>query len=170
MSAAAAVLPTRFGPLLVLVEAGVEGDRTAPVPGAVVASGLRTDIDRALLAEPADHAFLGFVAEAVADWDGGRDLDALERVPVSLPGGSFRPEVWRVLRDVAAGQTVTYRELAAMAGRERAFRAAGSACAHNPVAPFVPCHRVIRSDGGLGEYGYRPAVKRAMLQHEGAIR
>lgn len=169
MNEAAAVLATRFGPLLVVVDDTAVGDRSAPVPGAVVRSGLRDGMAGDLLSDPADHPLLALVRDAVADWESGRDLGALDRVPVAVSGDGFRASAWAALRRVAPGETVSYRELAAMAGSERAARAAGSACASNPVAPFVPCHRVIRSDGGLGEYGYSPVLKRAMLHHEGAL-
>ena len=60
-------------------------------------------------------------------------------------------------------------ELAAAAGSPRAMRAAGSAMATNAVAPFVPCHRVIRAGGDLGQYAYGVERKRRLLEHEGAL-
>ena len=55
------------------------------------------------------------------------------------------------------------------AGNERAFRAAGTACGHNPVPLIVPCHRVIQSGGGIGNYGGGPEMKRSLLSLEGAL-
>ncbi len=85
----------------------------------------------------------------------------------------FRREVLVRLRDVDYGQTVSYGQLAAAAGRPRAARAVGTACAHNPVPIVVPCHRVIRSGGSLGNYlgNYLggPDVKVALLELEGAV-
>ena len=76
--------------------------------------------------------------------------------------------MWRQLRGVAAGTTASYGELAARAGNPKAVRVAGNACARNLVAPFVPCHRVVRADGSLGNYFYGTEVKAALLRHEGA--
>ncbi len=94
------------------------------------------------------------------------DLGALGRVRVSQPGGPFMQEAWAAMRRIAPGSTLTYAELAAAAGRPAAVRAAGSACARNLVAPFVPCHRVVRSGGGLGGYYYGLDVKRSLLRVE----
>src|SRR5207342_3389453 len=96
------------------------------------------------------------------------DLAALDAVPVRQPGGPFLQEAWRVMRQIPAGTTWTYAELAAKAGRPSAVRAAGGACAHNLVAPFVPCHRVLRTGGSLGGYYYGLDVKQWLLTHEGA--
>lgn len=85
-----------------------------------------------------------------------------------LPGG-FRGEALRACHGIPRGEVVTYAGLAARAGRPRAARAAGSAMALNPLPPVIPCHRVVRSDGGLGAYSAGgPAVKRRMLTAEGA--
>jgi methylated-DNA-[protein]-cysteine S-methyltransferase len=108
---------------------------------------------------------LGSVSQAVADYFAG-DVAALDAVEVKQSGGPFLQEVWRVMREVPAGQTWTYSELAAKAGRPPAIRAAASACARNMVAPFVPCHRIVRSDGTLGGYYYGLDTKRWLLAHE----
>ncbi|MCX6421474.1 MAG: methylated-DNA--[protein]-cysteine S-methyltransferase [Actinobacteria bacterium] len=108
------------------------------------------------------------VSDAVAAWLDG-DLRGLDQVKVRQNGGQFFEQVWTVMREVSAGETVTYGELAMLAGRPRASRAVGTACATNSVAPFVPCHRVVPAGGGIGAYGYGVAVKEALLRHEGAI-
>ncbi|MGJ9426689.1 methylated-DNA--[protein]-cysteine S-methyltransferase [Nesterenkonia halotolerans] len=109
----------------------------------------------------------GRVAEAVADYAAG-DHTALDEVPVIQPGSEYRQDVWDAMREVPAGETVSYAELAQMAGRPLAHRAAASACANNLVAFAVPCHRVIRSDGGIGGYGFGGTeTKRALLAREG---
>ena len=97
----------------------------------------------------------------------GGDLAALEEVPVDQPGTELQQKVWSELRAIPAGQTRTYTELARSAGRPRAVRAVGSACGRNLIAPFVPCHRALRSDGTLGGYYYGLEVKRWLLAHEG---
>jgi methylated-DNA-[protein]-cysteine S-methyltransferase len=112
---------------------------------------------------------LGALTDAVAAYLGG-DAGALDAVPVRQPGGEFTQEAWRVMRMIPAGQTLTYAELAAKAGRPSAARAAGSACARNLVAPFVPCHRVVRAGGSLGGYYYGVQVKRWLLDHERGVR
>lgn len=97
------------------------------------------------------------------------DLFALDLVAVSQPGGPFSQDAWLALRQIAPGDTASYSQLAARAGRPAAVRAAGSACARNRVAPFVPCHRILRTGGGLGGYYYGLTVKEALLRHEGAL-
>ncbi|WP_084038900.1 methylated-DNA--[protein]-cysteine S-methyltransferase [Demequina sp. NBRC 110053] len=107
------------------------------------------------------------IAEALAAWEDG-DADALTRVPVRLTGSPFFTEVWDTLRTVPAGEVVSYAELAEMAGRPRAMRAAGTACAQNTLSLFVPCHRVIAARGRLGGYGFGGSgIKAALLEHEG---
>ncbi|HSK26486.1 MAG TPA: methylated-DNA--[protein]-cysteine S-methyltransferase [Jiangellales bacterium] len=163
------VLPTPGGPLTVLL---------TPEDGVVRASGytgvedqvarLAPDLRRGgYRAVPPSDPVAGPVADAVAAYSAGR-VDALADVPVAQPGGAFLQEVWRVMRAIPPGQTWSYAELAAKAGRPAAVRAAGQACARNLVAPFVPCHRVVRSDGTLGGYYYGLAVKERLLAHERA--
>lgn len=110
--------------------------------------------------EPSGVAF-----DAVSRYLDG-DLDALDDVRVRQPGGAFSQNAWRAMREIPAGQTWSYRDLAAKAGKPDAIRAAGTACGRNRVAPFVPCHRVVRSDGTLGGYGFGLDVKRWLLAHE----
>ncbi len=74
---------------------------------------------------------------------------------------------WKVLRKVKGGKVITYAELAQKAGNAKAVRAAGSSCARNLVAPFVPCHRVIKTGGAIGNYGFGISLKKALLTHEG---
>jgi methylated-DNA-[protein]-cysteine S-methyltransferase len=107
------------------------------------------------------------VSEAIDAYVAG-DGGALDRVPVQQPGGEFYQAAWQAMRQIPPGETWSYAELAAKVGRPSAIRAAGSACARNNVAPFVPCHRVLRSDGSLGGYAYGLPAKRALLAHEGA--
>jgi methylated-DNA-[protein]-cysteine S-methyltransferase len=95
------------------------------------------------------------------------EIDALDRVALALrPSPPFREAARAALTRVAPSTTITYTELAARAGNPRAIRAAASACATNPIALFIPCHRVLRSDGTLGGYLYGLPVKRALIEHE----
>lgn len=105
------------------------------------------------------------VREAWQDYLDG-DLAALGRVDVRQSGSPVRVEVWEALCRVPAGEPISYGEMAEVIGRPRAARAVGSACGANHVAPFVPCHRVIAADGGLGGYGYGLPVKQWLLDHE----
>jgi methylated-DNA-[protein]-cysteine S-methyltransferase len=89
---------------------------------------------------------------------------------LSLVAAPFRHAVLETLHDsVARGQVVTYGALAKRAGNARAYRAAATACARNPIPIIVPCHRVLPSSGGIGDYGGGPERKRALLELEGAL-
>lgn len=96
------------------------------------------------------------------------DLAAPETAVVRQRSGPFREHAWATLRAVGAGETLTYSGLAARAGKPTAVRAAAGACAHNAAALFVPCHRIIRSDGTLGGFAYGIDVKRSLLKRERA--
>lgn len=97
------------------------------------------------------------------------DLDRIERpVDLSLVGAPFRRIVLDHLLEIPRGQVATYGELARRAGKPRAARAAGSACATNPVPIIVPCHRVVPGSGGVGNYGGGPDRKWFLLGLEGA--
>ena len=82
-----------------------------------------------------------------------------------LTSGFYR-RVLEALMEVDYGTTVSYGELARMAGSSRAARAVGTAMSTNPIPLVVPCHRVVRSDGSVGEYGGRPEVKTWLIEHE----
>lgn len=97
------------------------------------------------------------------------DLGAFERQPVELLGTPFELAVWEQLQRIPIGTTISYRELASRVGSPNGSRAAGGANGRNPVALFVPCHRVIAADGTLGGYGGGLDRKRRLLEHEGAL-
>lgn len=141
--------------------------------GAVLASGWTDDVG-ALLAlihptlRPADldeQDNLEPVTTAVRDYYAG-DLAAPGRIPVRQRSGPFRERAWDILRTVEPGEVVTYTEYAHRAGRPAAVRAAAGACAMNAAALFVPCHRVVRTDGGLGGFRYGLAVKESLIGRE----
>lgn len=87
-------------------------------------------------------------------------------LPLDLLGTPFQQRVWQALRQVPPGQTATYRDIATRIGAANAVRAVGSACGANPVAIIVPCHRVVRSDGGLGGFRWGLDRKKALLDRE----
>lgn len=95
------------------------------------------------------------------------ELTALDTIPVDLGGTPFQREVWAALREIPAGSTRTYAELARRVGRPRAVRAVGGANGANPVSIVVPCHRVVGKDGLRGYAGGVPR-KEWLLGHEGA--
>lgn len=146
------------------------GFATAGDPGATSLMARLERLDPALASRGlADSAtYEGEVPDALWAYASG-DIEAVDALTVAQPETPFRGEVWRTLRDVPAGAAVTYTELAALAGRPSAVRAAASGCANNLVALVVPCHRIMRADGGLGGFLFGTDVKEALLRHEGAI-
>jgi methylated-DNA-[protein]-cysteine S-methyltransferase len=98
------------------------------------------------------------------------DRGALAGQPVELHGTPFQLAVWRELRRIPAGRTLSYAALATRVARPRAVRAVGQANGSNPVSLFVPCHRVIAADGGLGGYGGGLERKRRLLALEAPAR
>jgi methylated-DNA-[protein]-cysteine S-methyltransferase len=142
--------------------------------GAVLASGWTSDVHS--LTEVINPALtpkelrekrdLGPVTAAVRHYHAG-ELDAVNHIVVRQRSGAFLEHAWEVLRTIPAGTTVTYADLA---GRPAAARAAASACARNAAALFVPCHRVVRTGGGIGGLRWGVDVKRWLLGHESASR
>jgi methylated-DNA-[protein]-cysteine S-methyltransferase len=96
------------------------------------------------------------------------ELEALDSIEVDLHGTPFQLKVWAELRKIPAGATRSYHELARAVGCPGGARAAGAANGANPVSLIVPCHRVIRADGGIGGYGGGIERKIWLLRHEGA--
>jgi methylated-DNA-[protein]-cysteine S-methyltransferase len=160
---ATATIGTPIGQLSVLahgetlVGAGFTGD-----PGE-----LHARLHPSLRSLPLAPAELPWLVKPLGDYFDG-DLLALDGLPVHQPATALRQRLWAQLRAVRPGTTVSYTVLAARAGIPGAARAAGAACAANLVAPVVPCHRALRSDGSLGGYYYGLARKEWLLRHEAA--
>lgn len=95
--------------------------------------------------------------------DGERPQDAL---PLDIRATAFQMRVWQHLQSIPYGDVQSYGEVAAAIGEPTAARAVANACAHNPAAVVIPCHRVIRQSGDLGGYRWNLARKRALLDHE----
>lgn len=156
------LLPTPAGPFCMLA------DRD----GVLRAAGF-ADAPDALLAmlgpgtAARARADLGAASRAVRAYLDG-ELRAVDDLPTHQDGAPFAAAARRAMRAIPPGQTRSYRELAAEAGRPAAVRAAGSACARNRIALVVPCHRVLRGDGSLGGFLWGLAVKRWLLEHERA--
>ena len=142
--------------------------------GTVLASGWTADVDDLLeRLRPADRPSVvtpgevGAPAAAVrAFYDG--DLAPAMRVPVRQHGTELQHRGWEALRAIAPGEPLTYSEFAAALGSPSAVRAAASICARNAPALFVPCHRVLRSDGSMGGFAWGVAVKESLLARESA--
>ena len=111
----------------------------------------------------ADGEFESLVARIVALVETpARGLD----LPLDIRGTTFQQRIWLALRDVPAGATASYGEIADRVGSPNAARAVARACAANPLAVAIPCHRVIRNDGTLGGYRWGVERKRALLARE----
>lgn len=153
---------TTLGPLLVAATArgvcrvafgvGVE-DLAAKFPHATLVEG--------------GGGFADLLAQVVAAVEVPGESGA---IPLDVRGTAFQEAVWRALRQIPAGETRSYGELAAAVGNPRASRAAGSANGANPVAVLIPCHRVVRGDGALGGYAWGEGIKRALLAREGVVK
>ena len=112
-----------------------------------------------------DAGFEALVAQVVGLVEApGRDLD----LPLDVRGTAFQQRVWQALREIPAGSTASYAEIAAGIGAPRAVRAVAQACAANPVAVAIPCHRVVRADGALSGYRWGVERKRELLRREAA--
>jgi methylated-DNA-[protein]-cysteine S-methyltransferase len=104
-------------------------------------------------------------ADAIARYFAG-DYSALDSLPVETAGTPFQRAVWRALREIPCGTTVSYADLAQKIGKPTAMRAVGLANGSNPVGVIVPCHRVIGANGSLTGYGGGIERKRWLLDHE----
>lgn len=131
---------------------------------AVVCAGVTARFPTADLAE--DETELGPALAAILEYlarpQSGLDL------PLDVQGTAFRRRVWRALTQIAPGRTATYAEIAAAIGEPRAVRAVAAACAANPAALAIPCHRVVPKRGDSGGYRWGAARKRALLDAESA--
>ncbi len=106
------------------------------------------------------------ISDLISDYFDG-DLSAINGIKVSQPGGSFSQAAWKAMRRVRAGRVLSYADLAKNAGSPKAVRAAGSACAKNAIVLVVPCHRIVKTGGALGNYAYGINKKGWLLRYEG---
>ena len=158
-------LPTPLGPFTALVDDD----------GAVLASGWTADAEelRALIhpslrpAAITPRADLRRRDPRRGPLPRRRPGPAIDAIAVQQHSGEFLVHAWDVLRDVPAGDPITYTEFAVRSGRPAAVRGAASACARNAAALFVPCHRVVRVGGALGGFRWGLPAKRWLLSHEG---
>lgn len=108
------------------------------------------------------------ITDKLEDYFDG-DLKAINSIKVKQPGGDFSQAAWASMRKIKAGTMESYADLAHRAGSPAAVRAAGSACAKNKIAVIIPCHRIIKSGGAIGAYGWGVNKKVWLLEHEGAL-
>jgi AraC family transcriptional regulator of adaptative response/methylated-DNA-[protein]-cysteine methyltransferase len=87
-------------------------------------------------------------------------------LPLDVRGTAFQQRVWQALRDIPAGRTVTYTEIARKIGSPKSVRAVAGACAANNIAVAIPCHRVVRNDGSLSGYRWGVERKRVLIDRE----
>ena len=161
----ARMLPTPLGPML----AGATDDGIClleftdrpmlPTQLAVVERRL----DRRVVA--GRHALLDLLEQQLAEYFQGRRI-AFD-LTLAVPGTAFQERVWAALREIPAGETIAYEDLAALAGRPGAQRAAGTANGANRLAILIPCHRVVRKTGEVGNYGGGRWRKERLLALEG---
>jgi methylated-DNA-[protein]-cysteine S-methyltransferase len=115
-----------------------------------------------------DSKSIPIISELVRNYFDG-DLNALNGIAVRQPGSEFSQDVWKAMRKIPAGKTWSYADLAKKIGSPAAVRAVGTACGKNLVAPIIPCHRVVKSGGAIGNYGYGIETKAVLLRHEGVL-
>ena len=108
------------------------------------------------------------ITELINDYFDG-DVSALNSIQVRQPGAPFSQAAWKAMKRVKAGSVISYADLAGRAGSPAAVRAAGSACAKNAIVLVVPCHRIVKTGGALGNYAYGLSKKEWLLRHEGAL-
>jgi methylated-DNA-[protein]-cysteine S-methyltransferase len=108
------------------------------------------------------------ISDLINDYFDG-DLSALNAIKVRQPGAPFSQAAWKAMRRVKAGKTMSYADLADRAGSPAAVRAAGSACAKNAIVLVVPCHRIVKTGGALGNYAYGLNKKEWLLRFEAAL-
>jgi methylated-DNA-[protein]-cysteine S-methyltransferase len=163
MSLLTTTIPTPLGPLTLVAADGVlRGASFADNPGELQArmgaSARGQDLRRT--------NDLGPITDALRAYLDG-EVHAIDSLAVEQAGSGWFQSAWKVMREVPAGETISYRELAARVSDPGNARVAGFACATNQIVLVVPCHRIVRTGGSLGDYYYGLDVKRWLLRHEG---
>ena len=161
-----AVAPCSLGHVAIAATGrGIAAVRLGNDARALVA-GLREEYAEARF-EAADARLAEWLRQVVRLVDG---IGLGAQLPLDVAGTEFQRRVWAALREIPSGATVTYAELARRIGRPAAVRAVAGACATNPAAVVIPCHRVVRSDGAPGGYRWGVERKEALLRKEASAR
>ncbi|MCE1173412.1 MAG: methylated-DNA--[protein]-cysteine S-methyltransferase [Propionibacteriales bacterium] len=160
-------ISTPDGPFTALVDDGaVLASGWTADPDAILARLPSADRPRRVPSVPNSDPDVAAIANAVQRYYGG-ELSAIDDVAVRQFGTALQLIGWQALREIPPGAPLSYTEFAAFVGRPAAVRAAAAICARNAPALFVPCHRVLRSDGSLGGFAWGVDVKRSLLEREG---
>jgi methylated-DNA-[protein]-cysteine S-methyltransferase len=146
------------------IETPIGRFRAVVIDGAVKTAGFQLGRQ----APPRDARNANGVRDRLTAYFDG-DVDALDDIAVAPEGTLFKQLVWKALREIRAGETISYGELATRVGAPGAARAVGTANATNPICLIIPCHRVIRAGGELGGYGFGVDRKRWLLEHEAGV-
>jgi len=156
-------VPTSLGRLLVAATDRGICRVTLGDSAAKLEADLRTEFDAARVREQKGGTLEGFV-DAIRSYLEGTEphLD----LPLDIRATAFQRRVWQELQQIPFGETRTYAQVAQAIGRPKATRAVARACANNPAALIIPCHRVIREDGQLGGYRWGMERKESLLQKE----
>ena len=121
-----------------------------------------------LIREIKSVAKIPVISDLIDDYFDG-DIAAINSIQVRQPGAPFSQAAWKAMKKVHPGKVISYSDLAERAGSPAAIRAAGSACAKNAIVLVVPCHRIVKTGGALGNYAYGLSKKEWLLNHEGAL-
>lgn len=158
-----AVAPCRLG--LILVAATERGLCRVQLGNKEreLVDALEDEFPEAASVERDDDALGGYVRELVRRMSGWSPRTEL---PLDIQATAFQRRVWEELKSIPRGETRTYSEIAEAIGSPKAVRAVGNACANNPVALAIPCHRVLRNDGSLGGYAWGIERKQALISAE----
>lgn len=153
--------PTPQGDFHIIIDA----DNLARASGfgtiAALTKRLPEELRHTVLTKFESHPYAQLV-QAYFDGDG----TALDAIPRAQTGTEFQTRVWRAINSIPYGETMSYAQLADVSGNPKAIRAAGTICGLNKLILLVPCHRVVKSDGGIGSYLYGPEIKTALLSRE----
>jgi len=154
--------------LIAVSEKGVCVIALGDAPEPLIAD-LHKRFPKALITEAGARS-QGLIARALAAVEAGESpaSEHTDSLPLHLCGTPFQQAVWAALREIGPGAIANYAGLAQRLGAPKAIRAVAGACAANPVAVVIPCHRVLRSDGSLCGYRWGVDRKRRLLQREGA--
>ena len=147
--------------LVAATERGVSAVYLGDAENALIAE-LREEYPRAEI-DAAPDVYQKWVREIVQRTEG---KEPRMELPLDLQATAFQRRVWQALRAIPAGSRASYREIAERIGAPKAVRAVAQACAANALAVAIPCHRVVRTDGGLSGYRWGVERKRALLERE----
>jgi AraC family transcriptional regulator of adaptative response/methylated-DNA-[protein]-cysteine methyltransferase len=131
-----------------------------------VVAALKSEYPEAILVRQPDR--ISTWVQTVVDYIDGMGDGRLRQLPVEVQGTAFQRRVWNELRSIPMGSTRSYSEVAERIGQPSAVRAVARACATNPVAIVIPCHRVVGKDGSLTGYRWGVERKRALIKMEEA--